>query len=641
MRRIGTSDYLPYAVVLAALELLSQSPPRSLSTAVQTYLCDELFTEFLNSPGESRNKVHTEGFANAFMWKCNEFFQQRGISNQTDYLLSNIRALADLLGIGVELMMDEVVQTIGSQGTGMQKSSVSIGIVRQTYFILYKTLTKESFMILPCGHLQLRYLVYQALQQQLQSNTLANGEPVAAEVCKVCNAQYSPDLFPIFQSNQLTLSALFDPTWPQEFVCSSCHMRIDRWNISTICGCANTVCMNCMIIARADRNPCYCPGCSEELSNTSGIERAAKGIKNLAEVLPIDWGKGKVLSLKEEKMCNKCNKKQTLDVFMNFEDHLNCWVCASCKEMSLKAENPVCPKCGHEYDTSKPHFQELIARYRAEEQKSQPKTKPMDLPSKAQGTAKKKPIDLPVNGTNSDPMDVDNPATTHPLMLQEERKIPQKRDPSNRQISAEGRFEDPLARTESACARCKGPLRAGQTIPLQDDMCFVCLDCYRRVSNSQNCLGCQKRHSVRDSFTLQTTLLGRESSTFICSKCKLPAPLNCQHPCVSGKPLCVDCCILDIVLRHNSRGSKCSQCRGNFYEELSIDTEVKGYKCSGCPAMMSLYEIAHFCEPSRSFICFPCFKFNSKSKTKQCLACKVIINNKYSGQAGSGSYLPR
>jgi hypothetical protein len=201
--------------------------------------------------------------------------------------------------------------------------------------------------------------------------------------------------------------------------------------------------------------------------------------------------------------------------------------------------------------------------------------------------------------------------------------------------------EDPLGNEVPVCAACKRPWREGQIITFQDDNCSVCLKCQLRQPESQNCLGCHKRFSVRDSLTLQRNISRREVPTFTCSKCKQPAPFNCQHPCTSGKQLCVDCCVLDIILRHTSRGSMCRDCRSDFYATLSIDTDVKGYQCSGCQTMMSLYEIAHQCVQTRNYFCFQCFKFDNKNRTKQCRTCKSTINNKLFVPIGKGSYLPQ
>ena len=383
MRRIGTPDYLPYAVMLAALELVPHNQSPAWLTAIRAHLHDEMLTEFLDSPKEARNKVHMEGFANAFVLKCDEFFQQRNIPKQTDAVLSNIVKLGNTLGIKVDLIVEHLLQPVGDKNV-----SVGIGIVRETCFVLYKTFTSDSFVILPCGHLQLRYVISLNCQQVMQSRTIAVGQEVNAEVCKMCHFQYTPDIFPLFCSNISTLSPQFDPFEPRQFICSFCHRSIGRQHISTVCMCSETVCMNCMIIARADSYPTYCPCCSNKLSSTTEIERAARGIENLASFLTKDWGQGKVVGLKQEKLCFKCNQKKLLDVFEEFGDHLNCWVCPPCIETIIRKGSDVCPRCKREYNSSNPKFQELVSA--REESKTQPPAKSPNLLPEQRGLSKQR-----------------------------------------------------------------------------------------------------------------------------------------------------------------------------------------------------------------------------------------------------------
>jgi hypothetical protein len=634
MRRIGTPDYLPYAVMLATLELVPHIQSPAFLTAIRAHLRDEMFREFLDSPKEARNKVHVKGFANAFVWKCDEFFQKSNISKQTDARLSNISHLGNILGIKVDLIFDYIPQQVGERNV-----SVGIGIIRQNCFILYKTFTSDSFVILPCGHLQLRFAVFQALQQVLQSRTIAGGEKVNVEVCKVCRFQYTPNVFPMLYNNELTLPPQLDSTEPRSFICVACQMRIGRQHISTVCGCSQTVCMNCMIIARADRNPTYCPGCSNKVSSTTEIERAARGIENIANLLTKDWGQGKVVGPKQEKLCFKCNQKKHLDVFERFGDHLDCWVCSTCIEKTIRKGSTVCLRCEQEYNSSNPKFQELVNASAKEESKTLPQAKTRNL-LPIQGGRSDQQSSTISQEADSSQMETDTSQKGHPLMTSEESKTIVK--PTNAVNSPIPMgVDDPLRMGAPVCTACKRSLREGQIVTFLDDTCSICVNCIGSQLESQNCLGCHKRYSVRDSLALQTRGARGEVPTFMCSKCKMQAPLNCQHPCVERKPLCVDCCIMDIILRHTSRTSACSQCRSNFYEVLSIDTDVKGYQCSGCQVMMSLYGIAHRCEQTRNYFCFPCFKFDNKSKTKQCRACKATINNKLFGQAGVGSYLPR
>ena len=350
MRKVGTyPNVLPYAVVLAYLEAVSDVPAHQTEIVLQTILASEVFQypKTLRTSAEVSAHLESQAFSSLFQSKCTEVFARFQIDTVTDSTLSNIDRLCTKLNLRVQLQLGEMRQGIGPSSTTV----VGIGVSQHTCFVLYRRRTRESFVILPCGHVQVRHSLMEIVGRNIGQRALSPWEQLSVEICSDCGAGYSPDVYPLLKPTSdggwsVTVSPQLPQYSTQSFVCSLCFRGIPKEALCCACTCSNTLCFDCAVIERISSEHANCPLCHSALVNPAALNVGISALANVKNALPKDWvmtkPKGRVDPLVKKCFC--CGKVLELKQFVGKGMHLNCWVCGECKATG----GGKCPRCGGE-----------------------------------------------------------------------------------------------------------------------------------------------------------------------------------------------------------------------------------------------------------------------------------------------------
>ena len=479
---------------------------------------------------------------------------------------------------------------------------------------------------MPCGHLQLRYSVYRRIRAAVGGSTVAEEQEIEATVCQICETKCTPGLLSMLLSGQTSIPE-FDPGDTKRLVCWKCAREIRPEDVSTICGqCTDTVCYNCMVLARAKRNSPFCPSCSQEIPITTTIERFAMKNENLKGCLPIDWGKGRVFdSSQGRKKCYACGNRFAISEFLAFGDHVNCWVCATCIGKKYIENQGKCHKCTLPYDQNNPELQKILVNREDSDRSSyrgkQAKTATPPIALSQKGTALGKTV-----GMTGEPQEV------------EEGKEPPRKAPAP-PVEVEESKESP-SRTVSVgnlCQICREVIPEAEAVRLEGDPCQVCVTCLMHSDEATRCPACNQSYCESDLRICQKKIA--TVSKFTCDKCKKQAPQQYKHQC-GMKNLCAECGKKSLISKGLKGNICCEFCRqAGLCEELKINPTQDNYECCRCQRRMELLDVAHWCT-DKQFWCFKCMGLNDKNRTARCPNCRVTLNNKYFALMSSGSYLP-